>query len=281
MRYASVAFTSSTMEDWQKDLLIDALAAIGYDTFEDVEQGFVGYIPTTNLDVQALETLLMREAEGFDISYAIQEIEDQNWNELWESNFQPITVDDACYVRATFHEPRPDIAYEIIIDPKMSFGTGHHQTTSMMLSYILENDFVGKDVLDMGCGTGILAILAVKRGANHVLAVDYDEICVESVRENKLLNNIDTASIVSELGSEERIEGRVFDIILANINRNILMEQLSQYGLGVKSGGELYISGFYDGEDLEMLVQKAQSVGFDYQHKKVQNKWCAVKFIRL
>lgn len=279
MRYSSVAFTSSTIEDWQKDLLIDALASIGYDTFEDVEQGFVGYIPTANLDVQALETLLMREVKGFDITYIIQEIEEQNWNELWESNFRPITVDDTCYVRATFHEPRPDIAYEIVIDPKMSFGTGHHQTTSMMLSYILENDFRGKDVLDMGCGTGILAILAVKRGAKQVLAVDYDEICIESVKENKLLNSIEP--IIPELGSEEHIEGKIFDTILANINRNILIEQLPQYGLSVKSGGELYISGFYDGEDLKMLVQKARSVGFAYQHKKVQDKWCAVKFIRL
>lgn len=279
MKYSSVAFTSSTMEDWQKDLLIDALAGIGYDTFEDVEQGFLGYIPTANLDVQVLETLLMRETEGFEISYTIQEMEYQNWNKLWESNFQPIMVDDICYVRATFHKPNPHIPYEIVIDPKMSFGTGHHQTTSMMLSYILENEFAGKEVLDMGCGTGILAILAVKRGAKHVLAVDYDEVCIESVNENKLLNNIE--SIVPELGSEDRIEGRMFDIILANINRNILMEQLAQYGLSMRSGGELYLSGFYDGDDLEMLVQKTQSVGFDYQGKKLQDKWCAAKFIKI
>ncbi|MBD1422748.1 50S ribosomal protein L11 methyltransferase [Sphingobacterium chuzhouense] len=278
MKYSSVTFTSPTMEDWQRDLLIDSLGAVGYDTFEYVEQGFIAYIPTANLDLQALETLLLRETEGFDISYMIQEIEDQNWNELWESNFQPITVDDRCYVRATFHEPKPSMPYEIIIDPKMSFGTGHHQTTSMMLSYILENDFKGKEVLDMGCGTGILAILAVMRGAKHALAVDYDEVCVDSVNENKIRNNI--GSIDAELGSEERMKGKVFDVILANINRNILMEQLEQYSLSTKSGGELYISGFYDGEDLEMLIERAQSVGFDYQHKKMQDRWCAAKFVR-
>ena len=278
MKYSSVTFTSPTMEDWQRDLLIDSLGAIGYNTFEYVEQGFIAYIPTTNLDIQALETLLLRETEGFDIRYTTQEIEDQNWNELWESNFQPITVDDRCYVRATFHEPKPSMPYEIIIDPKMSFGTGHHQTTSMMLSYILENDFKGKEVLDMGCGTGILAILAVMRGAKHALAVDYDEVCVDNVNENKIRNNI--GSIDAELGSEERMKGKVFDVILANINRNILMEQLEQYSLSTNSGGELYISGFYDGEDLEMLIERAQSVGFDYQHKKMQDRWCAAKFVR-
>ncbi|MBD1432134.1 50S ribosomal protein L11 methyltransferase [Sphingobacterium sp. DN00404] len=278
MKYSSVTFTSSTIEDWQRDLLIDSLGTIGYDTFEQLEQGFIAYIPTASLDVQALETMLLQEAVGFDIHYTIKEIEDQNWNELWESNFQPIMVDDICYVRATFHTPKPDAPYEIIIDPKMSFGTGHHQTTSMMLSYILENDFKDKEVLDMGCGTGILAILAVKRDAKHVLAVDYDEVCVDSVNENKIRNNI--VPISAELGSEERIEGKMFDIILANINRNILMEQLDQYSLSTQSGGELYISGFYDGEDLEMLIGRARSVGFDYQHKKMQDRWCAAKFIR-
>ena len=279
MKYCSVTFTFPTIEEWQRDLLIDTLGSIGYDTFENIDQGFVAYIPKSNLDVQALETVLLREVNGLDFDYDINEIADQNWNKLWESNFQPITVDETCYVRATFHEPNLSIPYEIVIDPKMSFGTGHHQTTSMMLSYILENDFEGKEVLDMGCGTGILSILAVKRGAKHVLAIDYDEICVESVEENKLLNDV-ALFIDAELGSEERISGKVFDVILANINRNILMDQLHQYALSLKNGGQLYISGFYEGEDLHMLTQRAQSFGLAYQHKKVQDRWCAAKFIK-
>src|SRR5690606_3960403 len=279
MRYSSVTFTSATMADWQKDLLIAELADIGYDTFEDVDQGFTAYIPTANLDIQALETVLLNNTEGFAVSYEVQDLEDQNWNKLWESNFQPITVDDVCYVRATFHEPRPHMLYEIIIDPKMSFGTGHHQTTSMMLSYILENDFEGKDVIDMGCGTGILALLARKRGAANVLAVDYDEVCVASVEENKVLNSVD--QITAALGSKEVLAGRIFDTILANINRNILMDQLEQYSLSTKKGGELYISGFYDGEDLVLLTEKATEVGFAFEGKKVLDKWCSAKFTKL
>ncbi|MFD1768920.1 50S ribosomal protein L11 methyltransferase [Sphingobacterium suaedae] len=279
MKYSSVIFTSLTIEEWQKDLLVSSLAEIGYDTFEDVYQGFAAYIPTAKLDIQALETVLLHDTQGFDVSYEIHDLADQNWNTLWESNFQPIIVDNLCYVRATFHQAQPDLPYEIIIDPKMSFGTGHHQTTSMMLSFILENDFDGKSVLDMGCGTGILALLARKRGAREVLAVDYDDICVASVEENKLLNNID--KIRSALGSKELLEGLVFDTILANINRNILLDQLDQYSVSTKQGGELYMSGFYEGEDLTLLIEKASSIGFVFESKKVSDNWCSAKFIKV
>ncbi|MCY4779439.1 50S ribosomal protein L11 methyltransferase [Sphingobacterium sp. UT-1RO-CII-1] len=278
MKYSSVIFTSTNMEDWQKDLLIDSLGDVGYDTFEDIVKGFVAYIPTANLDVQVLETVLLSNTNGFDVFYEIEDIEEQNWNSLWESNFQPITVDGLCYVRATFHEPQIDLPYEIVIDPKMSFGTGHHQTTSMMLSYILENDFKGKDVLDMGCGTGILAILAAKRDARTVLAVDYDEICVASVEENKVLNNV--MMIESKLGSKEVIHGKAVDVILANINRNILIDQLDEYAIVLRENGELYMSGFYESPDLEILRGKADSLGLLYQNHKVLDKWCSAKFIK-
>lgn len=278
MKYSAVTFTSSAMEEWQKDLLVAELANLGFDTFEDQDQGFVAYVPSASLDIQALETLLLNEAGDYDLSYDVQELEQQNWNQLWESNFSPIIVDDQCYVRATFHEDRPEFPYQIIIDPKMSFGTGHHQTTSMMLSFILENDFEGKRVLDMGCGTGILAILAAQRGAKDLLAVDYDPICVESVKENKILNNV--PNITEKLGSKEAIEGLKFDVILANINRNILLDQLEVYAQDLGSAGDLYLSGFYDGEDLAILTEKAKSLGFVYQDKKVLDTWCAAKFIK-
>ncbi len=278
MKYSAVTFTSSNMEEWQKDLLVAELANLGFDTFEDQDQGFVAYVPTANLDIQALETVLLQEAGDYELQYDVQELEQQNWNQLWESNFSPIIVDDQIYVRATFHEDRQEFPYQIIIDPKMSFGTGHHQTTSMMLSFVLENDFEGKRVLDMGCGTGILAILASKRGAKEILAVDYDPICVESVKENKELNG--TYNIEEKLGSKEAIEGLKFDTILANINRNILLDQLSVYAADLDAEGELYLSGFYDGEDLTILTEKAASLGFEFKEKKVLDNWCSAKFIK-
>ncbi len=279
MRYSSVTFTSTAMQEWQKDLLISSLAGIGFDSFEDINEGFSAYIPTVNFDLQALETLLLAESDGFDVQYVVEELKDENWNEKWESNFTPITVDDQCYVRATFHEDRPDMPYQIIIDPKMSFGTGHHQTTSLMLSYILENDFEDKEVLDMGCGTGILAILAIKSGAKSAYAVDYDEICVASVEENKILNNV--IGITSSLGSKEKIVEKQFDVILANINRNILLDQFDQYALSCRPNGVLYISGFYENEDLIILKDKAESVGYRFEDNKVLDNWCAAKFTKI
>jgi len=278
MKYTEVIFQMLSGEEWQKDLLVSDLADIGFDTFEDTEFGFAAYIPAANLDLQALETLMLNLNAGLEVDYKVQEIENQNWNKLWESNFNPIEVGGQCYVRATFHESKPDFPYEIIIDPKMSFGTGHHQTTSMMLQYILENDFEGKHVLDMGCGTGILAILASKKGAKAVLAVDYDEICVESVAENNGLNQV--GNIEAICGSFEVLKDRLFDTILANINRNILLEQLPQYALSINKNGELYLSGFYEQEDLAMLLDAAESLGFEFISKKVLNNWCAAKFVK-
>ena len=278
MKYTAVNFVSTDIQDWQKDLLIAELGDIGFDTFEDTNNGFAGYVPSSNLDLQALETVLLNQVDGYALDYQIEDIKEENWNALWESNFQPIVVDDACYVRATFHESQPSYKYEIVIDPKMSFGTGHHQTTSMMLSYILENSFQGKKVLDMGCGTGILAILASKKRANSILAVDYDDICVDSVKENTELNGV--SNIEAKLGSKEVIENLKFDTILANINRNILLDQMSTYADNLDVNGELYISGFYEEEDLPILKACCEELSLSYVNHKVLNKWCAAKFIK-
>jgi len=278
MKYTAVNFISPDIQEWQKDLLVAELAEIGFDTFEDNEDGFAGYVPTANLDVQALETLLLAAVDGYQLAYKIVDIEEQNWNLLWERNFNPIVVDDTCYVRATFHEHKPEYPYEIVIDPKMSFGTGHHQTTSMMLSFILQNDFDGKTVLDMGCGTGILGILAAMRGAISVVAIDYDPTCVDSVKENKALNHVH--NIEERLGSKEAIGNGTFDTILANINRNILLDQMDTYAQVLKDNGELYLSGFYWEQDLAVLKEKCERLNLFFEESKELDGWCAAKFVK-
>src|SRR5476651_1774799 len=203
MNYYELLFTTIITEDYQQDLLINALGEIGFDTFEEVAFGFKAYIPTADFDQGKLDEQLDVYREMFSFSYEVTLIPQKNWNEVWESNFEPIIIGDKIFVRATFHQPKPEFPYEIVIDPKMAFGTGHHQTTSMMLEWALETDFKGKKVLDMGCGTGILAIMASKLGAVEITAIDYDPVCYDSTIENTRLNNVD--NIKALCGSKEVI----------------------------------------------------------------------------
>lgn len=278
MNYYELLFTTIVTEDYQQDLLINALGQIGFDTFEEVEFGFKAYIPTDDFDKKVLDEVLNNYRDMFTFSYDITLIPLKNWNEVWESNFEPIIIKDKIYVRATFHAPRPEFAYEIVIDPKMAFGTGHHQTTSMMLEMLLENDMTGKKVLDMGCGTGILAIIASKSGASEVTAIDYDPVCFESTKENSQLNKIFNVQTLN--GSKEAIPDELFDVILANINRNILLDQLKRYSEVLKPDGELYMSGFYETPDLDMIMDEARKYGIKYIIHKINNGWVAAKFIK-
>ncbi|NHA03653.1 50S ribosomal protein L11 methyltransferase [Mucilaginibacter sp. HC2] len=278
MNYYELLFTTITTEDYQQDLLINALGEIGFDTFEELEFGFKAYIPTDDFDEQQLKEHLLPYRDMFTFSYEIALIPQKNWNEVWESNFEPIEIGDKIYVRATFHPARPAFPYEIVIDPKMAFGTGHHQTTSMMLELILENDFAGKKVLDMGCGTGILAIMAAKLNAAEITAIDYDPVCYDSTIENSALNHI--TNITPLCGSKEVIPEEQYDIILANINRNILLDQMERYTQVLKAGGEIYFSGFYESPDLEIITDEARKYGLKYITHKKTNDWVAAKFVK-
>jgi len=278
MNYYELLFTTITTEDYQQDLLINALGEIGFDTFEELEFGFKAYIPTDNFDEQQLKEHLLPYQDMFTFSYEIALIPQKNWNEVWESNFEPIEIGDKIFVRATFHPARSEFPYEIVIDPKMAFGTGHHQTTSMMLELILENDFAGKKVLDMGCGTGILAIMAAKLNAAEITAIDYDPVCYDSTIENSALNHV--TNIIPLCGSKEAIPDEQYDTILANINRNILLDQMERYAQVLKPGGEIYFSGFYESPDLEIITDEARKRGLKYITHKKTNDWVAAKFVK-
>ena len=277
MNYYELQFSAVTTEDYHQDLLINALAEFGFDTFEEMEMGFKAFIPEGDFNRKALDEVLEPYHELFTFSYEVTLIPQKNWNEVWESNFEPIQVKNKIYVRATFHEPRPGFEYEIVIDPKMAFGTGHHQTTAMVMEWMLEADFVGKNVLDMGCGTGILAILASKMGAKQVTAIDYDIVCYDSTIENSELNHI--KNIIPLCGSKEAIPNEKYDIVLANINRNILIEQMGRYAEVLKSGGEIYFSGFYETPDLEIISAEAAKYSLKYLAHKKDKEWVAAKFM--
>jgi ribosomal protein L11 methyltransferase len=278
MNYYELLFTIILTEDHQQDLLIDALAEFGFDTFEEMDFGFKAYIPSDGFNKKALDEALVAYHDQFSFSYEVTLIPQKNWNEVWESNFESIQIKDRIYVRATFHEPKPEFEYEIVIDPKMAFGTGHHESTSMMMDFMLETDYKGKSVLDMGCGTGILAILAIKMGAHPVTAIDYDPVCYESTIENAELNH--ASSIKALCGSKEAIPADKYDVILANINRNILIEQMDRYQQVLSENGIIFFSGFYESPDLDIITSEAQKYGLTYVSHKTSKDWVAAQFKR-
>lgn len=277
MTYYELLFTGLNGEDYQQDLLIQDLADLGFDTFEQVDNGFKAYVSSDAFHKGTLDECLRPYHEQLSFSYEIKVIPPKNWNEVWESNFEPIQIKDQIYVRASFHPVQPDFKYEIVVDPKMAFGTGHHETTFLMMNWMLETDFQQKNILDMGSGTGILAILASKMGAIKVTAIDYDRVCYESILENSAQNNIN--NIIALCGSKEVIPNDFYDIILANINRNILIDQLSHYVRVLKPGGFIFFSGFYDGPDLQMMVEEAGKYNLIYSEHKKKHDWVAAKFI--
>ena len=278
MNYKELVFTIISDQDYHQDLLIAALGEIGFDTFEETDFGFKAYIISDKLDEKQVIKVLKPYHEQFSFSYEVNLIPQKNWNEVWESNFEPIQIKDQVNVRANFHLANPDFKYEIVIDPKMAFGTGHHQTTAMIMEYLLETELEDKAVLDMGCGTGILAILASKLGAKSLVAIDYDDVCYESTLENSAINYCE--NIKALCGSKEAIPNELYDVILANINRNILIDQMESYAKVLKEDGEIFFSGFYEEPDLEIIETEAAKFGLKYiSHKKI-DLWAAAKFIK-
>ena len=257
------------------EILIAELGYAGFESFVENEDGVTAYIQKEEWNAGMLDDIQILSSEEFKITSSFSEIAQVNWNEEWEKNFDSIEVDGKCIVRAPFH-PKANLEYEIVIEPKMSFGTGHHETTYMMLQHILENDFKDKSVLDMGCGTAVLSILAEMRGASKLDAIDIDEWCFENSKENVGRNNCKNISV--ELGDASLLEGRKYDVIIANINRNILLNDMAGYRSCLQKGGELYLSGFYS-EDLPIITDCCNKLGFTFVDNKERNNWIAAKFV--
>jgi ribosomal protein L11 methyltransferase len=256
------------------EILIAELGYAGFESFVETEEGVTAYIQKEVWNGAILDEINIFSSEEFEITFTFSEIEQINWNAEWEKNFDPIEVDGKCTVRAPFH-PKKNFEYEIVIEPKMSFGTGHHETTFMMLQFILENDFEGKTVLDMGCGTAVLAILAEMRGAKKLHAIDIDEWCFENSLENIQRNNREHIDVF--LGDASLLKGKKYDVIIANINRNILLQDMEAYRNCLTTEGELYLSGFYL-EDLPIITECCNNLGFTFVENKEKNKWVAAKF---
>lgn len=274
--YIEIKIRFEEAEPW-KDIFSSFLADAGCESFIDGEDEteLLCYISQNQYDKETIIDILENHGLDVKLSYQISEVEQQDWNAVWESNYTPVLIADKCYIRAPFHPEMDNVEYEILIEPKMSFGTAHHETTSQMIEFLLEEDLKGKSVLDMGAGTGVLAILAYKRGAAPVTAIDNDEWAYNNNVENISRNGCEDMEVV--LGDASALKNRHFDIIIANINRNILVNDMPAYAAALNPGGVIFFSGFYESKDLEIIKQRAAEFGIRYHSHKAKNDWCAMR----
>ncbi len=272
--YMEYRFTVEPKEP-ASDILIAELGEAGFESFVEEEDAVLAYIQKEDWSSNILDNLVILSNSRYAINYDFKEIKQENWNATWEQNFKPIVVDDICMIRAPFHHPI-NVPYDIVIEPKMSFGTGHHETTHMMLQHILKLELKGKAVLDMGSGTGVLAILSGMRGATKVDAIDIDNWCYLNAKENVARNKMDFISVYE--GDVTLLTDRSYDLIIANINRNILLADIPAYANVLNENGAILLSGFYL-EDLEMINQKCTDIGLKFEKKLERNNWVAVKYV--
>ena len=273
MDFLEYNFTISPPTPWS-EILLAKLSQIEFDSFEENDTGLKAYIKRDFDDEEFVQEQI-GEMEGAQITYEKQNIQQVNWNEEWEKNFQPISVDDRCYIRAEFHEEKPNVKYDIVIQPKMSFGTGHHETTHLLIEFILDTEFDDKVVLDMGTGTGILGILAKMRGAKSVDAIDIDEWSYENAIENAERNKVNIQ--IMKGGAESIPPSTEYDIILANINKNVLIEDMPFYVNQLKKGGTLFLSGLYNFDE-DDIRKETEKYGLTFEAKRIRNEWIALKF---
>ena len=277
MKYLEIKLKITPADPW-KEVYTSLMADAGCDSFMDgdSEEELLCYIPEKDYREDVFKDMLENpEFPEVKVAYSVTPMEDKDWNAAWEANYEPVLIDDKCYIRAPFHPARPDVDYEIVIEPKMSFGTAHHATTAQMVSYLLETDVRGKAVLDMGAGTGVLAILAYMKGASPVTAIDNDEWAYRNGVENAHHNHCDNLKVL--LGDASLLGNDRYDIILANINRNILLQDIPAYVKCMNDGALLFLSGFYE-EDLPALRYCCAQNGLRYVNHKAKDKWVAAQF---
>ena len=276
MNYYACSFSNPENETL-KDMLMELLGAAGFDSFMDTDEGFEAYCQEKSLDETELDEILQMEQFSNVKLLKKELIPDQDWNATWEASYEPVIINELCRIKAPFHQVEGSYKYDLVIEPKMSFGTAHHETTSQIIELMLQSDFKGHNVLDMGAGTGVLAILAKKLGSSMTVAIDNDEWAYRNALDNVKLN--DETEIVVELGDANSLNNRQFDIILANINRNILLRDMKEYVKCLVDGGKIFFSGFYE-EDLKLIAKEAECLGLKYVNHVTKNNWTAAVFIK-
>lgn len=260
-----------------REVLVAQLAEIGFESFVDTDEGVEAYIQENLFQEKELKKVALFSNTEFSINYSIKKIENENWNKQWEESFEPINVGERCFIRAPFHKPpKQNNAFDIIIEPKMAFGTGHHATTYLMIKRMLALNFENKDVLDMGCGTGVLAILAKMKNAGKVLAIDNDEWAYNNAVESCINNNVD---VKVKLGDAQLIKNAKFDVIIANINRNILISDMQHYIKALNKNGKLLMSGFFS-VDEEIITQKASELQLNLSFSDTKDEWMMLEFVK-
>ena len=252
------------------DILVARLNEIEFESYNEDESGVKAYVQTHLLEENAVAVIINEVAKLCELSYTITKVKQENWNKKWENNFEPVHINDRCVIRAHFHAEYPDIEQEIIITPKMSFGTGHHETTSLVMNEMFGIDFKNKSVLDMGSGTGVLAILAAKLGASSLIGIDFDKWAFENAVENANLNAVNNIDFIH--GDSDAIGEATFDVILANINRNIILQDIATYVGAMNYKSEILFSGFLK-EDIPLVLEKSEQLGLELVVSKYKNKW--------
>ena len=256
------------------EMLIAELSGIGFDTFMETDDGFEGFSEAENYDKIAFDLIFEKYSRQTQLNFSLDHIQKKNWNEEWEKSYQPIDIEGRCLIRADFHQPAKPYPYEIIITPKMSFGTGHHQTTYLMIKNQMQIDHQGKSVMDAGCGTAVLSIMACKLGARIIEAFDIDEWSVINGTENAAINGCTGIHIRRGKVAELDLSGK-FDIVLANINKNVLLEEIRTYNSFLASGGMLLLSGFYT-QDIPDLFEESAKYGLVEVSRDTRDNWACL-----